>query len=141
MPKKLAYLRSEFNYDGDEVSRETGLSDFGPSLTVQSQKDEADINTIVRNFGVTGQVPQNVRVPMYGDFTGVGDYRQALDAVRTAEESFMKLPAEFRAELDNDPQRFLEFCADEANLDRMRKLGLAVPAAVPDVVVEPAPAT
>ena len=35
-------------------------------------------------------------------------------------------------ELGNDPQAFVEFCSDEANLDEMRKLGLAIPAKVED---------
>lgn len=109
-------------------SRDTGLECLDPSLAVQSQKEEADINTIVRNFGVTGVLPQNVRPPQYGDFTGVDDYRSAIEVARAAEEAFMKLPSDFRARLDNDPQQFLEFCGDARNLEEMRKLGLAVPA-------------
>lgn len=101
-----------------------------PSLAVQSQKDEADINVIVRNFGVTGRVPVSVRLPQYGDFDGISDYRTAIEAVRQAEASFAAIPAEVRFRFDNDPQRFLEFCADRSNLAQLREWGLA-PAAAP----------
>ena len=40
----------------------------------------------------------------------------------------MTMPADVRARFNNDPALFVDFCSDEANLDEMRKLGLAVPA-------------
>lgn len=101
-----------------------------PSLAIQSQKAEADINTIVRNFGVTGRLPQAVRLPTYGDFHGVSDYRSAVEAVREAEASFMAIPAKVRAEFNNDPQAFADFCLDPNNLKQLQEWGLA-----------PAPAT
>ena len=39
-----------------------------------------------------------------------------MNAVRGAEESFMAMPAEVRSRFGNDPQAFVEFCSDEANL-------------------------
>lgn len=121
-------IRAYYNYDYKAASDAVALRDFGPGKTIQSQKEEADINTIVKNFGVTGQLPSNVRVPSYGDFMVVDDYRTAIEAIRSAEASFLAMPAEFRARLENDPQKFVEFCMDTRNLDEMRKLGLAVPA-------------
>lgn len=122
-------LRTENSYDVDAASKDTALFCLDPSRTVQSQKEEADINTIVRNFGITGQLPQNVRVPTYGDFDGVNDFQSAMHAIMQAEASFMAMPADVRERFANDPQVFLEFCSDSRNLDEMRKLGLAVPAA------------
>lgn len=119
-------------YDRRKVSDDTGLSCPEPTLAVQSQKDEADINTIVKNFGITGVMPQGVRVPTYGDFDAVDDFQTAVHAVKAAEESFMQMPADVRAKFLNDPQRFVEFCSDAANLEEMRKLGLAVPKAEPE---------
>jgi len=121
-------VRTTWNYNPKAMSVATGVACQDPSLTVQSQRDEADINVIVRNFGITGKLPTGVRVPTYGDFTGVEDYRDALDAVRSAEESFNAMPAELRKRLDHDPARFVEWCTDPSNLEEMRKLGLAVPA-------------
>ncbi|AXH76517.1 MAG: internal scaffolding protein [Microviridae sp.] len=119
------FLRSAYNYDMDAVSEETGLKchpDEG--MTQQQFADEADINTIVRRFGLTGELPENVKVPQYGDFNGIGDYRDAMNAVRAADEAFMALPAALRAEFANDPQRLLEFVSDEKNRAKATDLGL-----------------
>lgn len=124
-------VRTVANMNRYAWTRKHGLQCLDVSRAVQSQKEEADINTIVRNFGVTGKLPVSVRTPMYGDFTEVQDYRSSLEAIREAERSFLAMPSELRARLNNDPQRFLEWCADPGNLEEMRKLGLANPAAVP----------
>lgn len=114
-------------------------------MTQQQFAEDADINTIVRRFGITGQLPQGVRLPTYGDFTGVNDYRSALEALEAAKASFMAMPADVRAEFDNDPALFVEFCSDPANLPALRELGLAVPekaspaAPAPDAAAKPAP--
>lgn len=130
MDVKLPFVRSPFNYDREAVSDATGLRCEDPSLAVQDQRDEVDINTIVRRFGLTGKLPEDVRAPTYGDFTGIGDYQQALNAVIAADAAFMEMPAEVRARFDNDPARFVDFCSDKANADEMAKLGLLSPEAV-----------
>lgn len=107
-----------------------------PSLTQQQFKDDADINVLLERFKVTGVMPQGVRLPTYGDFTGISDYRTAADAVFRAQNAFMELPAEVRSRFMNSPQLFLEFCSDPKNLDELRKLGLAP--AKPDVSGAPA---
>jgi len=134
---KFPRVRTMSNMDLRAWSDSHALRCLDPSLTVQSQKDEADINNIVRQFGVTGKLPVGVRIPTYGDFDSVGDYRDAIEAVRVAEASFMAMPSELRAKLDNDPGRFVEWCADEANLPEMRRLGLApaLPDSVPPAAV------
>lgn len=104
-----------------------------PSKTVQSQSEEADINTIVKRFGLTGKLPENVRVPEFADFEDVFDFQSAMNAVRLGQESFMRMPADIRNEFYNDPQRFVEFCTATnedgtlQNLEEMRAMGLAVP--------------
>ena len=132
------FVRSPHNYDVDEVSNDTGLSCPEPTLAQQHCKDECDINTIVARFGVTGQLPpHDGPMPTYGDFTGISDYRQALDAVMAADEVFMSLPANVRERFDNDPAKLVDFCSDESNFDEAVSLGLAVPKAVsssPEVV-------
>lgn len=118
------FVRSPYNYDRDAVSDETGLRCDDVSLTKQSFKDEADINFIVRQFGLTGQLPDNIRVPEYRDYDDVMDYHSAMNAVRAAEENFMQLPAEMRYRFHNDPQNLLKFLADEGNRDEAVRLGL-----------------
>lgn len=111
-----------------------------PSLAQQNFKDEVDINYLLERFKVTGQLPQGVRLPSYGDFSGVSDYRSAMTAVLAAQDAFMRLPAELRSRFGNDPQAFLDFCSREENLPELRKLGLANPIAEPAVGVSGAAA-
>lgn len=127
-------------WDGDrfaaEVSKATGLRCEDPSLTQQSQAEDADINVLVRRFGLTGQIPASVRLPVYQDFDEVFDFATAQRAVLQARRDFEAIPAEIRARFNNDPQAFLEFVSDGKNLPELRKLGLAKPEAEP---VPPAP--
>lgn len=124
---ELPFLRSPYNYDRDAVSWGTALVCEGKSLTLQSQAQEADINVIMKRFGVTGQLPQVAVPPSFGDFdAGDLDYRTALDVIRAADQSFMQLDASVRARFFNDPARFVEFCEDPKNLDEMVRMGLAV---------------
>jgi len=118
-------VRTVHNLDLPAWSDEHGLACEDPSLAVQSQAEEANINTIVRNFGVTGRLPQCLRLPEYGDFSGVDDYRSAIEAVRLAESEFLKIPAKIRAEFDNDPGAFAAYCSDSSNLPQLREWGLA----------------
>lgn len=128
----VPFVRSTYNYDADLASYDSGLLCEDLSLAVQDARDEVDINTIVRRFGLTGQLPDEVRVPQYGDFVGLHDYHSAMNAVADANESFDALPADLRSRFNNDPAVFVEFCLDERNRDEMTKLGLLKP-------VEPAP--
>lgn len=128
-------MRHPYLYDREAASDAAAFRSDAPSLTIQSEKDNCDINVIIKRFGVTGVVPQNIRQPLQGDFTGVSDFRSAMDAVVQAQRSFDQLDAKSRARFNNDPQLFLEFCSDKENLAEMRKMGLAVSeVVVPDVV-------
>lgn len=113
-------------YDADEVSRDTGIACVGDGLTVQADAESADINTIVRRFGITGTFPVGLVAPSYADYEGIFDFQSAQNKIIEAREAFMRVPAAIRARFGNDPQEFLEFCVDPANLDELRRLGLAV---------------
>jgi len=137
------FLRTEFNYDMDAVSRETGLCCADDSLAVQSAKEETDINTIVRRFGLTGELPSDVDMPQSGDYAGVGDFHAAMNVVRKAQEEFLRVPADIRARFQNDPQKFTDFFNAEENQDEAIRLGLAskkpVPAPVEPMLVKVVP--
>lgn len=120
----MSNLRSARNYDRDEVSRFNGLRFELPSRTQQQFKAEADINNLVKRYGLTGVMPGNPKVPMYGDFTEVKDYQTAMQAVVEARDGFMALPAEVRRYFDNDPQALMVFMADEKNREKADELGL-----------------
>lgn len=98
------------------------------SLTNQADAVDADINVIVKRYVRTGVLPVIERPPLDGDFSdSVTDYQSALALINRADDSFMSLSADVRKRFDNDPGAFVAFCSDPANLDEMRKMGLAVP--------------
>lgn len=123
-------FRTGFNYDRDAASNESGLECLDESLAIQSAEDESNINTIVRRFGLTGQLPDDVRMPQTGDFTGVPDFHTAMNLVRAAQEEFLRVPAHIRARFANDPQAFMSFLEDDSNRAEAEKLGLLKPVEV-----------
>lgn len=125
---EVPFLRTPYNYDRDAASDESGLSCEDESLAIQSAAEEADINTIVRRFGLTGQLPSGVAMPRYGDFSNLPDFHTAMNMVRQAQEGFMNVPAEIRARFGNDPQQLMQFLEDDRNRDEAVKLGLVKPA-------------
>ena len=120
----IPFFRTAYNYDTNAASNESGLHCEDASLTQQHFKDETDINNILRQFNITGLLPDQPLSPKYGDFTGIGDYHGALNAVIAAEDQFMALPATLRARFENDPAQLIDFLADENNRSEAEKLGL-----------------
>jgi len=136
--KKPPFLRTPYNYDTDAASNESGLHCEDASLAQQHFKDECDINNILRQFNITGLLPEAPLSPRYGDFTGIGDYHTALNQVIAAEDEFMSLPATLRARFDNDPAQLIEFLDNQENKDEAIKLGLVNPSVeLPQVVEVP----
>lgn len=110
------------------------------SLTQQGDAAECDINVIVKRFsGQGGLLPNVTQQPMFGDFTEVGDYRSMVEKVNQANELFASVPAEIRRRFGNDPQEFINFCANKDNLDELRKMGLANKLPDPPKPPEPMP--
>jgi len=124
MKNNQPFIRNPYNYDTLAASNESGLRCEDATRTQQHFKDETDINNILRQFNITGQLPTKAISPRYGDFTGIGDYHSALNQVIAAEGEFMTLPAQLRARFDNDPQELIEFLNNPENKDEAIKLGL-----------------
>jgi len=95
----------------------------GDSRTKQSQRDEADVNAIMRKYLSTGLVPE-YRAGQYGDFASGTDFHTALTQVREAEAAFMALPSDVRTAAKNDPGELLEMVTDPARMDEAIGLGL-----------------
>lgn len=129
------FIRNPYNYDTNLASEESALYCEDPSRTKQSFKEECDINTILKRFNITGQLPVCPLQPQYGDFSGVFDYQTALNAVIAAQDSFNALPATLRNRFANDPAAFVDFCSDESNREEMIRLGLVIEKAT-EVAVE-----
>lgn len=133
--------KTPYNHDTMDESLKSGTACHDKSLAQQSQEEEANINTIVKRFGVTGQLPQIPMPPTIDDFTEVFDFQSSMNLVLQAKRSFEQLPAEVRTMFQNDPHRFVNYvdAAVEANdLDQLRRWGLAVPLPEGQGVVPPA---
>ena len=124
MSKNTVFLRTPYNYDRDAATNESGLACEEPSLAQQHHKDECDINNILRQFNITGLLPESPLSPRYGDFTGIGDYHTALNRVIAAQDEFDALPAQIRARFDNDPAQLIEFLENSDNRPEAEELGL-----------------
>ena len=85
-------IRSAYKFNPDVVSNETALDTGEDAVTQQCFKDECDINILLAKFAVTGQLPENVRVPQYVDFEEAFDFHSSMNVIRAAEEAFNAMP-------------------------------------------------
>lgn len=114
--------------------------------TKQSMMAECDVNGIVGRYAKTGLLtPVTQDHGIYIDVSHMGDYKESLAQVDLANDMFMQLPSGIRAKFDNDPAMFLDYAADEENIETMQELGLMPsqireetdePVSVPSVVKE-----
>jgi len=131
-----------FTIDRDEHSLNHVLCCEDKSLTVQSDVQQSDINFIVKQFGLTHELPYGLQVPRYEDFSNVpNDYHAAMNFVLEADSAFMEFPAEIRSRFNNDPGSFLDFVSNADNRDEAVKLGISIrpPAEPAPLPVPPAP--
>lgn len=121
------FIRSPYNYDRREASRFSGVDTGTDTPTQQSQEAQANINNIVANFIKTGMVPVvEGRIPLEVDFADIFDFQDAQNTIAQAQSVFMELPAQMRSEFNNDAGRFVAFCSDPDNKEKMYKMGLAI---------------
>ena len=103
----------------------------------QSEAEGCDINVMMKRWQSGGVPPVPSGHEAYGDFSSVGTYIQALDAVMQAEQTFNRLPSEVRTRFENDPALLIDFMHDPENEDEARELGLLEP--IPDPTPDPEP--
>lgn len=128
MSKLIHTALNPFSLDPDAHSLAHGKEFKDESLAVQADAEAADINNIVKKFGVTGSLPYGELQPIYDDFTQYPtDYHTALNLIRNADNAFMEMPAEIRSAFDNDPGSFLNAINDPTHHARLRDLGLIPP--------------
>lgn len=116
-----------FTLDPDAHSLAHGLSCPEPTLTTQADAASADINNIVKQFGVTGSLPYGGATPFYDDVSEFPtDYHSALNFVMEAQETFLEYPADIRARFDNDPGLFLNSFNDPSKRELLEELGFVL---------------
>lgn len=130
------FWKTPHNHNTEAVTRSLALTCPEKTLTQQHQAEEANINTIVEKFGLTGQLPQIPLPPTLDDFGEIFDFQSAMETMLHAKNSFAQLPAHVREAFSNDPHRFVSQVdlmlaeenpdARDLNLRNLRALGLVV---------------
>lgn len=84
----------------------------------QAPKAECDINNVLLRYRKSGLVTHLASgVPTYMDVSEVGDYKSAMDHLRSTERFFQALPAKVREYFDNDPVAFLDYASSVSKED------------------------
>lgn len=91
----------------------SGIKFVDPSATLQSFKDDADINCIIARYENTGvlvdpTVPVS-RTPEFGDFSEMPSYQDAQNVIIAARNAFDALPSKIRERFNNDPAAYFDF--------------------------------
>lgn len=111
----------------DTYEEKQGIIFKEPTMTIQSEKDNCDINVIMNRYATCG-TPLPYRTdgvkPVYADVSELGDYMENFQRCKQAEEMFNALPSSLRKELDNNPANLLPFIQDEKNKERCYEYGL-----------------
>lgn len=125
-------MRFKTAYDPVEDHDHCGIEFTMPSLTVQDEKDETDINYIVNKYadGQKGIMTLDLgdssqyAYLQFGDATLPGDYSTALELVSGVREEFYSLPAYVRAKFGHDPMNFIDHLNDPDTLEYLQQQGL-----------------
>ena len=98
----------------------------GDSRTHTMFTEECDLPKKIKRLARMGQLEAALKQPplMFGDFTGVESYMDALLRVKAANEAFMSLDAKIRRRFDNNPQALLDAIADPSRVEELRELGV-----------------
>ncbi|AXL15479.1 internal scaffolding protein [Microviridae sp.] len=92
------------------------------SMTQQHQKDETDVNKIMKRYVKTGVIDHvNRHEGHYGDVPA-HTYHEAMDQVIQANDMFQELPSRVRKRFENDPGKFLAFVQDPVNKDNLAQV-------------------
>lgn len=93
-------------------------------FTNQSEREDADINSIIKRLTKSGVARMNQNPPFYADVSEFSDLQGSLIKVQRAQEAFMELDADIRERFENDPVKLINFLEDPKNLDEAVKLGI-----------------
>lgn len=118
--------RSGYDQEENErIGRECATYNNEPTMTQQSFAQDADINVLVRRFGIEKLAAiAPIDPSRFGDFSSAPDLRTALEVMRDAEEQFNALPAKLRERFGNSPANLWDFLQDDENRSEAEFLGL-----------------
>ena len=117
------------------------------SLTLQSERDRADIRQIMRKYEQFGIVDHMRQVELdFRDITEFTDWADGVRELRQAELRFMGLPSKLREVFDHDLATYMDAAEHPEKLEALRpqleELGVLEPIAAPAAPqAPPAPVT
>lgn len=128
----------QLDYRGRPRSEHQTVNDE-PSMTVQSDKEKADIHYILGRYSALGMAASlNTAEGRYLDVSELNDFADVMRVAKEAEVEFMKLPAKVRRIFDNDVANWLDTAHDDDKRQALVEAGY-LPAEVPEPAVEPVP--
>lgn len=116
----------------------------GPSMTIQSDAQEASITHILRKYNEVGLLEHlNQAEAVFMDVTEFTDLADAMRQMKTAEGVFMRLPSKVREIFGHDVANWLDAAHDPEKRAQLEKAGfiepaeIDIPEVVPPVTLEP----
>lgn len=106
------------------IRRRVQIDCSEPKLVKQEFKQECDINHVIAQYKLTGELPRMRAPGRYADVSALPSYQEALELVSNAKAAFNTLSAKVRARFSNDPGAMLDFLNDPANEAEAVSLGL-----------------
>ncbi len=94
-----------------------------PSMTVQSDAHLADIQNIMKQFGIGGIEMLDETQLTFADVSDFTDLADALNQAKVAEVEFLKLPSKVREIFDHDVATWLDTAHDEEKRDALVQAG------------------
>lgn len=132
LPVQRDYWKNPRSYHEPRDRDHDGFVNYSgaTNMTKASEAEACDINNIMKRYEATGYLPQeDGRQPIYGDFSTMETYHEAMGIVANANQLFYALPAEIRARFQNDPAKLLDFVerrdSDPDVARELIKMGLA----------------
>lgn len=122
----------------DDGRRATAIHFPTKGKTQQHHQEDCDIHTIVGRWKQGQAPPMPTKDELYADCTNVDDYFSAKLNIQYALDSFMRLPAEIRANFDNEPGELIRFLDNPDNFDEALEMGLVTEEDRPQGMVETA---
>lgn len=101
------------------------ITKCGPSKTDQSYKDITNLKNLVAQSEARGLLRANTKWEGQLDDFPAYDFQEAQFMIAKAKTTFEQIPSSIRAKFENDPAKFMQFANNPANINEMRKLGLA----------------
>lgn len=94
------------------------------SMTDPQYLRDCDINCILKDYKITGKLPEVAKPGVFADVSRLGDFAEHMRVVNDGREHFAALPAEIRARFGNDPAAYFDFVVNPENQSECVRLGI-----------------